>query len=67
MSNIVLKNWYQLDYKMKSPIKDISKIDKVMESLTSESLVSKWFFLFEGQVKALRVRMESNNKHEFRT
>ena len=63
MSTIVIKNWYQLDFKMKSPIVDLKKIYIVMEELTGEGLVSKWFFLFEpGPV--IRVRMESPNKDE---
>jgi hypothetical protein len=62
MSTIVVKDWYQLDFKMKSPITDLKKIDAIMQELTKLDLVSKWFFLFE--VTVIRVRMESSNKAE---
>ena len=63
MSTIVIKDWYQLDFKMISPIVDLKKIDTVMEELAKEGLASKWFFLFE-QGPVIRVRVRSSSKDE---
>lgn len=63
MSTIIVKDWYQLDFKMKNPIVDLKKIDTTMNGLLMENLISKWFFLFE-QGPVIRVRMESSNKIE---
>jgi len=63
MSTIVIKNWYQLDYKMKNPVTDLKKIDMIMQKLAKGGLVLKWFFLFE-QGPVIRVRIESPNKDE---
>lgn len=60
MSNIVLKNWYQLDFKIKNPAEDLKKIDSAMEKLRLEKLLSKWFFLYEK--KTIRVRVKSKDK-----
>lgn len=64
MSNIVLKNWYQLDFKIKNPVEDLEKVDSIMKELKSQKLISKWFFLYErpNKVPTIRVRMCSNKK-----
>ncbi len=62
MSEIVLRDWYQLDFQIQNHTKDLQKIDSVMERLEQDDLVSKWFFLWEGET--IRVRMKSNNKEE---
>lgn len=62
MSIITLKDWYQFDFKIKSPLKDLKAIDMVMVTLKKEGLISKWFFLFEGKV--IRIRMASLDKKE---
>ena len=62
MSTVIVKDWYQLDFKIRKPTVDLKKIDSVMKILKSEDLISKWFFLFEGLT--IRVRMASLKKKE---
>lgn len=57
MSDIVLKNWHQLDFKIKNPLKDLKKIDSIMEELTLKKLVSKWFFCLRHQIKRQQLEL----------
>lgn len=60
--------WYQLDFTLQeaSKAKDVLlKIDKVISQLIEEKIVSKWFFLFEGDT--IRVRIKSKNGESLKT
>ena len=62
MTIIILKNWHQLDFTLKNPLKDLLEIASIMKTLKKDKLISKWFFLFEG--KTIRVRMKSKNSKQ---
>lgn len=64
MSDIILKNWYQLDFTIKNPVEDLKRINSLMENLIQEKLITKWFFLYEKPdgILTVRVRIHSDNK-----
>ena len=62
MSNIILQNWYQLDFEMQNCTENLLRVDEVIEMLRNKGLISKWFFLWER--RTIRVRMESDNRAE---
>lgn len=65
MSSIKLENWYQVDFKFhRDPQEVLEGINSVMENLQEESLLYRWFFLWEGDT--VRIRMMSKDKGSLR-
>ena len=60
MSSFIIKTWYQLDFQISNPAEDLMKINSIMDNLKGQEIISRWFFLFEGET--IRVRMQSKNK-----
>jgi len=54
---INIPNWYQLDFDISNPKKTLVDISTLMDGLSNQKLIDKWFYLFEG--KTIRVRMHA--------
>lgn len=60
MSSFIIKTWYQLDFQISNPAEDLMKINSIMDNLKGQEIISRWFFLFEGET--IRVRMQSKDE-----
>ena len=62
METIKPDDWYQLDFDIVTPKTTLQNISKLIAELKTQNLITKWFYLFEGNT--IRVRLHSNRPAE---